>query len=76
MTLKIYTSECGGFMVLTLSGRIKAEHFEELTRIVALQADPRNIIINLQQIPLAGRDAVRFLARCEADGIKLDKCPA
>jgi len=76
MTFRIQRSEHREFLVLTLSGRIEAEHIGELTRIIELQADRGNIIMNLQQIRLADRDAVRFLARCEADGIRLKDCPA
>lgn len=76
MTFKIDRTERGGYIILTLSGRIEAEHIGELTRICESQAHRGNIIMNLQQIKLADRDAVRFLARCEADGIGLEDCPA
>jgi predicted metal-binding protein len=38
--------------------------------------DHRNIILDLRDLRLADRDAVRFLRGCEADGMKLDNCPA
>jgi hypothetical protein len=38
--------------------------------------DYRNIILDLQEMRLADRDAVRFLRDCEADGMKLENCPA
>ncbi len=76
MTFKIDRTREGEFTILTLSGRIDSEHLGELTRILEIQGDHRNIIMNLQQIKLADRDAVRFLARCGADGIKLENCPA
>jgi len=31
--------------------------------------------LDLREVKLADRDAVRFLARCEADGIQLKNCP-
>jgi predicted metal-binding protein len=30
----------------------------------------------LRDVTLADRDAVRFLRGCEADGMKLENCPA
>jgi hypothetical protein len=38
--------------------------------------DYRNIILDLRDVRLADRDAVRFLRGCEADGMKLVDCPA
>jgi len=38
--------------------------------------DYRNIILDLRDVRLADRDAVRFLKGCEAEGMKLENCPA
>jgi hypothetical protein len=38
--------------------------------------DYRTIILDLREVRLADRDAVRFLRACEADGMKLENCPA
>ncbi|HEY3975282.1 MAG TPA: hypothetical protein VGM18_19930 [Candidatus Sulfotelmatobacter sp.] len=35
----------------------------------------RNIILDLRDLRLADRDAVRFLRAGEADGMKLENCP-
>jgi hypothetical protein len=32
--------------------------------------------LDLIELKLVDRDAVRFLMRCEADGMKLEHCPA
>jgi predicted metal-binding protein len=37
--------------------------------------DYRNTILDLREIRLADRAAVRFLSGCEADGMKLENCP-
>jgi hypothetical protein len=37
--------------------------------------DYRNIILDLRDVRLADRDAVRFLRCCEAEGMKLENCP-
>ena len=39
-------------------------------------SDYRNIILDLGDLRLADRDVVRFLKGCEADGMKLENCPA
>jgi RNA polymerase sigma-70 factor (ECF subfamily) len=38
--------------------------------------DYRNIILDLREVRLVDRDAVKFLRGCEADGMKLENCPA
>ena len=74
MTLRIERSKRQGLKVFTLSGRMEAEQVAELRKIFA--SDYRNIILDLRDLRLADRDAVRFLRACEADGIKLENCPA
>jgi hypothetical protein len=34
------------------------------------------IILDLRDLRLADRDAVRFLRACEADGMQIENCPA
>jgi hypothetical protein len=60
--------------VFTLSGRMEAAQVPELKEL--FDRDYRNIILDLRDLRLADRDAVRFLRRCEADGMKLKNCPA
>ena len=60
--------------MFTLSGRMEAEHVEELKEL--FDRDYRNIILDLRDLRLADRNAVRFLRGCEADGMKLENCPA
>ena len=60
--------------MLTLSGRMEAEQIPELKEL--FDRDYRNIILDLRDVRLADRDAVRFLRGCEADGMKLEHCPA
>jgi predicted metal-binding protein len=61
-------------MVFTLSGRMKAEEVAELKAL--FPADYRSIVLDLRDVRLADRDAVKFLIDCEADGMKLENCPA
>ena len=74
MTLRIERSTRQGFTVFTLSGRMEAEHVAELKEL--FDRDYRNIILDLRDLRLADRNAVRFLRGCEADGMKLENCPA
>jgi hypothetical protein len=74
MTLRIERSTREGFTVFSLSGRIEAEQLEELKELFG--RDYRNIILDLRDVRLVDRDAVRFLRGCEADGMKLENCPA
>ena len=74
MTLRIERSTRQGFTVFTLSGRMEAVHVAELKEL--FDRDYRNIILDLRDLRLADRDAVRFLRDCEADGMKLENCPA
>src|SRR5258708_28552853 len=74
MTLRIERSARQRFTVFTLSGRMEAEQVAELKKL--FDSDCRNIILDLLDLRLADRDAVRFLRGCEADGMKLENCPA
>jgi hypothetical protein len=74
MTLRIERSVRQGMMVFTLSGRMKAVEVAELKALFA--TDYRSIVLDLRDLRLADRDAVKFLRDCEADGMKLENCPA
>jgi len=50
---------------------------EEILELKALfDIDYRTIVLDLRDVMLADRDAVKFLRDCEADGMKLENCPA
>jgi hypothetical protein len=53
---------------------MEAEHVTELREL--FDRDYRDIILDLRDLRLADRDAVRLLGRCEADGMALENCPA
>ena len=73
MTLRIERSARERFTIFTLSGRMETEHVVELKEL--FDHDYRNIILDLQDLRMADRDAVRFLRGCEKDGMKLQNCP-
>jgi hypothetical protein len=60
--------------VFTLSGRMETAQIPELKQL--FDHDYRNVILDLRDLRLADRDAVRFLRGCEGDGMKLENCPA
>ena len=74
MTFRIERSAQQRFTVFTLSGRMEAEQVAELKEL--FDREYRNIILDLRDVRLADRDAVTFLRGCEADGMKLENCPA
>jgi len=65
-----------GQVVFTVSGRMDAENVDELRGLFASEAKGRGIVLDLRDLTLVDRDAVRFLEHCEADSIELKNCPA
>jgi len=61
--------------VFLLSGRVETQAIAELRRLFELQTDVRDIIVDLKDVSLVDREVMRFLARCEADGVSLENCP-
>jgi anti-anti-sigma regulatory factor len=74
MTFRIETAARGRFTVFILSGRIETAAIAELRRLFELQRDYRDIVLDLKDVSLVGRDVMGFLAHCEADGAKLENC--
>lgn len=64
----------GGSVIFSISGRIQAEHTETLQEL--LEREDGRVTLDLKDVVLVDRDAVRFLARCEATGMELRNCPA
>ena len=65
-----------GRVVVTLSGRIEAEDVKALRELLALETAGQHLVLDLRDVTLVNQDAVKFLAGCEADSIKLENCPA
>ena len=76
MTFRIETAARGRLKVFALSGRVETQAIAELRRLFGLQTDCRDIVLDLKDVSLVSRDAVGFLSRWEADGVKLDSCPS
>ena len=75
MTLKIQRAADGGVVIFTLSGRMVGEQVEQLQSLFESETEGHRIVLDLEEVDLVDRDAVRFLARCTADGIELAHCP-
>lgn len=63
-------------MVFVLSGRIETEDLEELQRLLDSEQGAKRVVLNLRDIQLVSKEVVRFLARCEQEGLLLEHCPA
>jgi len=60
-------------LVLCISGRLAEEDLE----LVRMALDGRRVVaIELAEVELVSRDAVKLLIAAEAEGIELRSCPA
>jgi len=64
-----------GKVVFSLSGRIEMEDVQELQRLLSLEAAGREVALDLQDVTLIDRDAVKFLGAWEENHVKLENCP-
>ena len=73
--LRIERSADGEDIRFTISGRIDAAHVVELQRLIDDETAECSVVLDLRDVKLVDRDAVSFLVRCEAIGVRLDNCP-
>ena len=73
MTCRIERFSIEQGVVLRISGRITGE---DLTVLRTALEEGRVVALDLTEVELVDRDAVRLLARTEGDGIELRQCPA
>jgi anti-anti-sigma regulatory factor len=63
-------------VVFILSGRLKAENMGELSAVIGAEPEGQPLVLDLTDLTLVDRDAVRFLRDCEAcEHIVLRNCP-
>lgn len=74
MTFRMESTARGQFRVFVVSGRIQTPAITELRRLLELQTDCRDVILDLKGVTLVDRDVMRFFASCEAAGAKLENC--
>jgi hypothetical protein len=66
----------GRVLLSTLSGRLETTaDIKQLQQLLAVETSGQQLTLDSRDVTLVNQDAVRFLRRCEADGIKLDNCP-
>jgi anti-anti-sigma regulatory factor len=68
MTLRIDISDERERLVFTLTGRIQADQVSELQALLRSGLPDQNLVLDLRDVKLVDRDAVRFLAQIEAEG--------
>jgi hypothetical protein len=61
------------FVVLCISGRITGQHVEMLRDVLEEEGDA--LAIDLKNVSLVDREAVKLLALSEANGTELRNCP-
>ena len=76
MTLRIDISDERDRVVFTLTGRIQAEQVSELQALVKSDFPDHSLVLDLKEVKLVDRDAVRFLAEVEGGGARLRNCSA
>ena len=63
-------------VVFALSGRIEQKDVSELQKLLQAEAEAIHITLDLEEVRLVDREAVKFLAGCEIRGIELKSCPS
>jgi anti-anti-sigma regulatory factor len=64
-------------VVFTVSGRLDAENVSELRQLMEAEPAGALVVLDLMDLVLADRDAIRYLRDCEAgDRTVLRNCPA
>jgi len=74
LTYRIHRLATPDMVVFALSGDMNIEHATQLQEFLAHEAK-RRVTLDLKDVTLVDRAAVRFLAGAEAGGIRLVNCP-
>jgi hypothetical protein len=75
MTCKIDRTISGAnLVILRVSGRITGPDVDMIRAV--LEQESGALAIDLEQVLLADREVVKFLAACESNGTELRNCPA
>ena len=73
--LRIRTT-VNGETLFTVSGRMDSASLSELKNLIDAEAAGRHMVLDLKELILVDRDAVRFLKLSESNGIELRNCSA
>jgi len=74
MTYRIHRAATPDRVVFALSGDMDLEHTTRLQEFLANEADG-HVTLDLKDVGLVHRAAVRFLAAAEAAGVRIVNCP-
>ena len=74
MAFRIQRSTDADAIVFALSGEMEIKHIEQFKELLEAEKE-RPILLDLKDVTLVGRDAVRFLSRLEAAGLGIVNCP-
>jgi len=75
--LKIERAKSDRAVVLTLTGRLTAENISALSGAIAAVPTGQLLVLDLTDVILADREAIRFLLDCQVcEHIRLRHCPA
>jgi hypothetical protein len=74
VTFKIEKYSDGHGTTIRLIGRMRAEHLSELEK--QIRESESKIVLDLEELNLVDVEAVRFLGKCETQGVALFNCPA
>jgi len=74
VTLRISRESTLDAIVFALSGDMDQEHAARLQELLADEADGR-VTLDLQNVTLVDRAAMKFLAKAESAGIRIVNCP-
>ena len=72
MTLKIEKTVDRRGTTVSLIGRVRAEDLVEVAR--QLETSGPGAVLQLDEVTLVDVDVVRFLNRCETEGVRLVNC--
>ena len=64
-----------GKTIFNLIGRLGMEKIADLKKLLASEPTGSYFVLDLKELTLVDREAVIFLAECEAQGIELKNCP-
>ena len=67
--------KANGDVVFTVTGRLEPNNVRELFALLAQEQTGRAVVLDLKDLILVDRHAVRFLRSCERRGILLRNCP-
>jgi len=74
MTCKVVRlMDSNRLVLLHISGHLQEVHIEVIDELLAKETDP--VALDLGEVTLADREAVRFLATLDARGVGLIDCP-